>query len=170
MKLRLFHHGLVCLGFLAAASPVALAASRSQLMSESAQCKDYLSWKIPRFRVARKDISEDGSAVVLYISIAPSYIDREDLITLGCALGRQYADRDSLRVHIMDSYRAAKRFNPQGEGNDRQTNLSNRASYGFGRDTHGGTSGQYLDWRPSADEPGWNHIDLGPSPVRGTGG
>lgn len=139
-----------------------------QRTQERADCSAYVGRKIPTFRVAKKSRTDKGRALVLSISLAPSDVDREKLIALACKLGRDHAAEEGLFVWILDSYRAAKRYSPQGEGNDRQTELAYRGSCGFTRDPQAGY-GQTLAWWPDPyDRNRFVHIDLGPPPLRRT--
>lgn len=143
-----------------------------QSASIEARCEAYRDKKPPRYRVARRIIrkgSANSAAPTenvgeLYVSVAPADFERDKLLSLGCQLGYQYSSQQSLFVWIFDDHHAAKHFNPQGEGNDRRTNLARRALYGFSRNP-GPAFGQSLDWQPDrADPKVWVHIDLGPPP------
>jgi len=133
----------------------------ADLRSDS--CDSYSRQTPPKFRIARHDQNESLQIVSLFISVAPRDIAQDKLLSLGCSLGRTYAHNQALVVLIFDNYRAARRYNPQGEGNDEKMELAYRASYGFDRDD----KRQSLDWRPVRD----NHesrveINLGsPPPV-----
>jgi hypothetical protein len=128
----------------------------------STSCDTYLREKSPKFRVARKIQSEDKQSVTIFVSVDPTDISRDKLLTVVCGLGRTYARSQTLVVWVLDDYRAATRFNPQGEGNDSATTIAFRASYYFSREKNE----QSFGWLPDVH----NHsnkveVDLGPPPV-----
>jgi hypothetical protein len=127
----------------------------------SDSCDSYSKEKPPKFRLARQHRNESRQALILHISVAPRDVTQDRLLTLGCSLGRNYANNQALVVLIFDNHRAARRYNPQGEGNDEKMELAYRASYGFDRDD----KRQSLDWRPTRDNHESNvEIKLGPPP------
>jgi hypothetical protein len=138
--------------------------SAQNVREEKDDCLKYQKTQVPLYRVARE--SRTDSALTLFISIAPAQTDRDSLLALSCQLGRDHVAQDALFVWILDNYRAAKRYNPQGEGNDRSTASSFVGLYGFSRQP-GGTYGQTLEWQPNrADRGSLVHIDLGPPPKK----
>jgi hypothetical protein len=138
-------------------------AFKAQVLTEKESCESYLSHEIPRFKLIRKSRPYSKPGLQLFVSISPSNVDRDKLIAMSCRLGKQYAHEHALSVWILDSDRAAKRYNPQGEGNDRVTASSFRALYGFDREN--GTGSQSLEWRPDPDNKArLIHIDLGKAP------
>jgi hypothetical protein len=125
-------------------APMVLTGSLHATDLRSNSCDSYLRETPPKFRIAQQDRNESRRAVILQISLAPRDITQDKLLTLSCSLGRTYAKNQTLNVLILDSYRAAKRFNFQGEGNDNKTALSFRAIYGFSRED----DDQSLTWWP----------------------
>lgn len=122
---------------------------------------------VPRYRAAGRYRTDIKPGLVLFVSINPADVTRDKLIALVCKLGIDHAKEEVLRVHIFDSSRAAKKFDPLEEGNDRRTNLSYRADYSFARSAEF-AHGQFLNWRPDRDDfEHWVHIDLGPPPKLG---
>lgn len=99
----------------------------------------------------------------MFVSVDPKKVSRNNLLALSCKLGADHANEEKFFVFILDTHRAARRFNPQGEGNDRKTNLAYRGSYGFWRDN--ANAGQSLGWKPDRFDPDrWIEIDLGAPP------
>lgn len=140
-----------------------LPSQSSQEIRSKETCQSDQKHAAPRYRVAKKYRTDLKPGLVMFVSVAPSEIDRDKLIALACELGRKYLNEDRLSVWILDSYRAARRFHPQGEGNDRQTNLSRRALFGFSREN--GDGEQSLEWWPDPiDRNRRVHIDLGDAP------
>jgi hypothetical protein len=138
--------------------------SAQNVREEKDVCLKYQKRQVPRYRVARE--SRTNTTQTLFISIAPAQTDRDSLVALSCQLGRDHIAQDALFVWILDNYRAAKRYNPQGEGNDRSTASSFVGLYGLSRQL-GRTYGQTLEWRPNRAERGrLVHIDLGPPPKK----
>lgn len=130
-----------------------------EVRSES--CSAYSGAKPPKFRLARQVRNEKMRSLVLYISVDPRDITQDKLVNLGCSLGRTYANNQVLIVWILDNYKAAKRFNVQGEGNDSATRLACRASYSFDREEND----QSLTW--SSDRGNYAttvNVKLGPPP------
>ena len=168
MAQRFFHVEALWVAFAAIAFVLAVpSGGAAQKVEEKDYCERYLKHEVPRFRVARKHRTEIKPGLVLFVSIAPSDVERDKLVALACKLGRDYANEEALYVWILDSYKAARRYSPQGEGNDRTTNLSFRASYGFFCDS--GKCEHSLDWWPDPlDRSRWVHIDLGEPPERGS--
>lgn len=137
-----------------------------QTAIEQATCEHFSSAMVPTFKIVRSTRKTTRSSLVLFVSVAPADMTRDHIVALSCRLGKRYSSEQNLFVWIFDSRRAAMRFNPQGEGNDRQTNLAYRALYGFSRQP-GAKYGQTIDWRPNAQEVSrWVHIDLGLPPDR----
>lgn len=112
-------------------APIALFGCLRATASEPASCDNYLREKAPKFHLARQN--QDNEFAILYISVASREITEEKLLTLSCSLGKTYARKQILVVWIFDNLRAAKHYNPQGEGNDAAMISALRASYGFGR-------------------------------------
>lgn len=124
---------------------------------EKDTCDSFLKQEVPAFRIAKRYRTDLKLGIVLQISVAPSDIERDKLLALACKLGRKYGDKKSVYVWVCDSFQAAKRYNPQSEGNDSETMHSCRARYGL----IVGTREESLDWRPDRNNPGrWIHIDL----------
>jgi hypothetical protein len=152
---------LICLPITSVAlcTPIGL-----QKESERGGCRGY-GEKVPKYDIARHYRTDLKPGLVLFVYIAPDDVARQKLIALSCKIGKDHATEQSLFVYLFDSKRGAKRFNPQGEGNSRQINLSYRGLYGFSREP-GSAYGQSLSWRPDRNEPNhWITIDLGPPPV-----
>jgi len=130
--------------------------------AEPTSCNNYLREKAPKFRLARLNQNENMQSATLFISVSPIDITQDKLLILSCSLGRTYAKKQILVVWILDDYKAAKRYNPQGEGNDFATITALRASYGFSREEND----QSLTWWPDRR----NHygstveVKLGPPP------
>jgi hypothetical protein len=134
-----------------------LRANELKLMS----CDDYSKQKVPKFRIARRFRNDVMHSVTLFISVAPRDISQDTLLTLGCSLGKTYSRNQTLFIWILDDFGAAKRFNPQGEGNDSATNLAFRASYSFSRERNE----QSLSWLPNRGSYGGAvEISLGSPP------
>lgn len=133
----------------------------AQVRNESDDCRKYLDREAPKFRIARKyktGITQPGLA--LYVSVASTEVTQEKLLSLACKLDRDYANRKSLFIWILDNYQSAKHFSPQGEGNDRATNLSFRASYGYF--CEGDKCKRSFDWWPDpVNRRRIVHVDLG---------
>lgn len=127
-------------------------------------CQSYLNVRMPNYKIARLIRGDTGPVLDVYVAMKPRDIIREKLLVIGCKLGMKYAKEQTLFVYVFDDPRAAKRFNPQGEGNDRATNLSYRAVYSFSREPGYGY-GQSLAWKPDRNDPDhWVNIDLGGPP------
>ena len=140
--------------------------SKAQITSEKDTCEKYPRDAAPKFKVVRRTRKLAASSLVLFVSAAPRDATRDRLVALSCALGRKYSSEERLFAWILATERAAKRFHPQGEGNDRQTNLAYLGLYGFSREP-GDAYGQSLDWKPNPLQPEHLvHIDLGPPPER----
>ncbi len=132
--------------------------------AERGDCHAY-GEKVPKYDIARHYRTDLKPGLVLFVYIAPDDVARQKLIALSCKIGRDHAAEQSLFVYVFDNKEGAKRFNPQGEGNSRQINLSYRGLYGFSREP-GSAYGQSLSWRPDRNEPNrWVTIDLGTPPV-----
>lgn len=130
-----------------------------------ANCQSYRE-EVPKYHVLRHYATDKKPGIILFVSVAPADVVRDKLVALGCKLGTDHADADNIFVHIFDSDGAAKKFNPAGEGNGRQINLSYRAFYSFSREK-GPAYGQSLTWRPDRNDPNrWLTVDLGPPPNR----
>jgi hypothetical protein len=126
-------------------------------------CSKYQSRRIPKFKVVRK-VRTGPNSLALFISISPAQTDRDDLITPSCHLGRLYAEAGTLSAWILDSKNAAKRYNPQGEGNDRSTESAVIGLYGFSKEP-GKSYGQAFEWRQErSNRNSLVHIDLGAPP------
>lgn len=124
-------------------------------------CNNYAREIPPKFRLAREIPNQAKQALILFVSVDPRDIAQDKLLSLTCSLGITYAKNQTLVVWILDNYHAAKYYNPQGEGNDRATNLAFRASYGFSR----GDNSQSLRWLPDPhDDASAVDIELGPPP------
>lgn len=140
--------------------------SGAQITSEMDTCEKYPPEIAPKFRIVRETRKMTESSLVLFVSVARGGATRNHLVALSCQLGRKYSSEENLFVWILNSERAAKKFNPQGEGNDRQTNVAYLGLYGFSRETKH-AYGQSLDWRPDSLHPDrLVHIGLGPPPER----
>jgi hypothetical protein len=134
-----------------------------QQSAEKDSCDRYLSAAKPKFEIVRKEKTTLRPGLQLFVSIPLSEANRSGLLTVGCQIGRDYAREPSLFVWILSNKRAAQRYNPQGEGNDRATASSFVALYGF--DRNNGGSEQSLEWKPSPESPQHLiHIALGPPP------
>lgn len=154
---------LIVVGIIVFLGPALTRVASAQIVEEKDSCERLRSQPVPKFRIARKEKLGLKPGLVLYVSISPSDRDRDKLIAVSCQLGRQYATEDRLFVWILDSNRAAKRYNPQGDGNDRATNSSYIGVYSFLRDDAAGN--QTLDWRSDPrNRDRLDHIDLGPPP------
>lgn len=139
---------------------------KAQTSSETDTCQKYLPSIIPKFKIVRETRKMTKSSLVLFVSVLPSDATRNRLIAVSCQLGKKYASEQNLFVWILDSERAAKKFNPQGEGNDTETNLAYLGLYGFSREP-GKAHGQSLEWKPDPlNFKRLVHIDLGPPPKR----
>jgi hypothetical protein len=128
---------------------------------ESSPCDRYSREKLPKFHLARQIRNESLHSIVLFISVATRDITQDRLLTLSCSLGKTYAKNETLVVWILDDRKAAKRYNPQGEGNDSATSLAYRASYSFSREKND----QSFGWLP--DRGNYSsavEIKLGPPP------
>ena len=141
--------------------PIVLATSSHATEAKSASCESYRARTPPKFRVADHIRNENKRSTILFISVSPHEQTLDELLTLGCSLGRDYAHNQIFTVFIFDDFRTAKRYNPQGEGNDSKMARSFLASYGFSRED----DYQTLTW---FREPGNNsslvEINLGPTP------
>jgi hypothetical protein len=134
-----------------------------QEAAEKDSCERFRSQPIPKFRIVTKRNLGLKPGVEVFVSVSPSDRNREKLIVISCQLGRNYATEESLVAWILDSTRAAKRYNPQREGNDRATDASVVGVYSFIRGVANGN--QLLDWRPDPNKQDKRlHIDLGPPP------
>jgi len=142
-------------------APIALPVYLHAAASQSSSCDGHLREESPKFRLARQIRNESMQSVILFVSITPRDITQDKLLTLSCSLGKTYARNQSFVLWLFDSYKAAKRFNPQGEGNDSATELAFRSFYSFSREENE----QSFSWLP---DPG-NYastvkIKLGPPP------
>jgi hypothetical protein len=134
-----------------------LCAGQSPPRSDS--CDRALKKTSPKFRIARRSQNAARHALVLWVSVAPHDVAEDKLLSLGCKLGSDYANEQVLVVWIFDTDAAAKRFNPQGEGNDAATSLALRGSYYFSREN----KDQSLGWFPDPrDHSRHIEIKLGP--------
>jgi hypothetical protein len=159
------HYYLLVFSIIAATATVDLVPDSEtlpQVQNEKEACEQGSS-KVPKFRVVRKRRPFSKPGLELFVRISPSEVDRDKLIALSCHLGREYAREEMLNVWILDSERAAKRYNPQGEGNDEATASSFRAFYGFHHESASGS--QSLEWKPDPNNRNrLIHIDLGAAP------
>lgn len=133
---------------------------------ESDSCEAYLKSKAPKHRIARQihTHTNHASALTMHVSIDQKDVTRDKLIALSCQLGVDHASEEHFFLFILDTFRAAKRFNPLGAGTSGQTNLSYRGLYGFSREP-GSAYGQSLAWKPDRNDPNhWVEINLGPPP------
>ena len=166
---RFTHIAILSICFLCASSLVAFQRATNQGKDkESDTCETYLKQKPPKYRLARQFHTQTnyGSALHIFVSIDQKDVTRDKLLALSCKLGIDHANEENFFVFILDTHRAAKRFNPQGEGNDRQTNLADRAFYAFSRE-RGDAYGQSLTWKPDRYDPDrWVNIELGRPPER----
>jgi hypothetical protein len=154
---------LMALGIIAFLELALTRVAWAQKVEANDSCERLQSQPVPKFRFARKNKLGLKPGLVLYVSISLSDRYRDKLIAVSCQLGRKYATEESLFVWILDSNRAAKRYNPQGEGNDRETNSVYVGLYAFVRED--GAGNQALDWRSDpSNRDRLDHIDLGPPP------
>jgi hypothetical protein len=138
--------------------------SAAEVLNEKESCERYASFKVPKFKVIRKSRPYSLPGLQLFVSILPSDVERDKLIALSCHLGKEYAREKMLSVWILDSEKAAKHFNPQGEGNDRATNSARRVLYGF--DHQDGAGSQSLQWTPDPNNRArMIVVDLGIAPT-----
>jgi hypothetical protein len=117
-----------------------------------------------KYRVAKQYRTDVRSGLVLFVSTDPVNLQPDKVLALVCALARLHAAEEFLSVYVLDDYRAAKKYNPNGEGNDRRTDLAFRGQYGFTRYPANGLW-QEFDWRADPDGP-FVHVDLGAPPER----
>lgn len=124
-------------------------------------CAPYYDRAAPSFRIARHyELHAGGGGLAIFLSISPADFEQDNVLALVCQMAREHSSEPSLFVRVFDSYAAAKRYNILGEGNDRRTNWSYRALYGYAEDH--GVVRQSLDWRPDPkDFDRWVTIDLG---------
>ncbi len=115
-------------------------------MSDS--CHAHSKEKVPKYRIAQQHRNEGRKSVVLNVSVAPSDVSQMKLISLACKLAMTYASEKALVIWILDDYRAARRFNPQGEGNDAATTYAFRGSYSFNRENNDNS----LIWLPDPND------------------
>jgi hypothetical protein len=137
----------------------------AQVITEKDTCEHYLQAKAPKFTIVRKQRTNlKEGALFLYISIAPPDATRDNMLAVACSIGKNHADEKALFVYIFDNLHAAKRYNPQGEGNDKATISSYLGMYGFSRED--ANSFQGLDLPDPGNSRRLTHIDLGPPPIR----
>jgi len=135
--------------------------AQGSMMSDS--CDAHLSDKIPKFRIARDFENAAARGRVIRLSIALKDVTQDELVSLVCKIGRDYANEQVLVIWGLDNHHAAKRFNPQGKGNDMPTDLAMRASYSFSREEND----QTLTWWPGPqDRSRFVKIALGAPPPR----
>ena len=135
----------------------------AQVLRVSDSCAVHLNSRIPRFRIARNFENAAARGRVIKLSIAPKDVTQDQLISLVCKLARDYANEQVLVVWILDNHQAARRYNPQGEGNDTPTDLAMRASYSFSREGND----QDLTWWPEPqDRSRYVKLALGEPPTR----
>jgi hypothetical protein len=121
------------------------------LQTEHDSCITHENIPIPRYHIERTVKIDNGRGLLVFVSVQPSTIDRREFIAVGCALGKRFATLDSLAAYIFTDRRAAKEYNPQGEGNSRAIIAAFRAVYRLARSTD--VSGQALDLRTNPDSP-----------------
>ncbi len=133
-----------------------------QERTETVSCRAYSSMATPRFRIAKKYRADLKPGLSLFVSISPSDYAHDKLLALVCKLAKVYANEPAFFLRVFDSYSGAKRFNPQGEGNDDNAVKSFLAWYAF----NGETEEQSFAWRPDpADMERWVTINLGKLPA-----
>jgi hypothetical protein len=99
----------------------------------SEDCSNFAGKPVPKFRIEKTMRGDREPALIVYISISKKDIEREQIVTLACALGRAHSTEQTFVAWIFDDARAAKSYNPQGEGNSKETVRSLVASYGFSK-------------------------------------
>lgn len=161
-KTKLYRILVLALSILAGA-----AGTRGQTSTVHDSCDSYLKLRKPQFRIVRKQRTTLKPGLELFVSVPPRDADRSGLLAVVCYLGQEFATETALFVWILDNQKAAGRYNPQGEGNDRETASAFRGLYGFNRDDGGSQS---FEWKPDPDKPQLLvHIDLGPPPRKPVG-
>lgn len=118
---------------------------------------------MPKFKIEREERGDRGPLLVLFISVSHSDINRNAIVALSCHLSRSYSSEQSVIAWIFDSKKAAKTYNPQGEGNSKDMLNSFIGDYGFSKNPpHPYHS---LAWYEVPGDPqSVQHIDLGPPP------
>jgi hypothetical protein len=143
----------------------AFKSSAQHLPTEHDSCTAHVTVAVPKYRIERTNKIDGGKILVLFVSVDSSTAEREDLIILGCALGKKFAARDAISAYFFTDRDAARSYNPQGEGNSRSTISSFRGVYTFVRNKE--LEGQALDLRTNPNSPYANvEILLGPPPER----
>jgi hypothetical protein len=136
-----------------------------QTITERDSCERHSSQPVPKFEVVRKRRMGLGPGLEIYVSSPQVEGSRDKLVELCCQLARNYAKEDALFAWILTNRRAAKRYNPQGEGNDQATASSFVAPCGFSRES--GKGDNSVEWKPDPTHPEQLvHIDLGLPPDR----
>jgi hypothetical protein len=145
--------------------PPSVRSAGAQAITEKDTCQQYLQAKAPKFTIVRKQRTNlKEGALFLYVSIARPDAIRDNMLAVACAIGKNHADEKALFVYIFDNSHAAKRYNPQGEGNDKAAISSYLGMYGFSRED--ANSFQGLDLPGPGNPRRLTHIDLGPPPIR----
>jgi hypothetical protein len=149
--------------FLVSALVAAPFARGNQKGAETVSCETYSKLQAPKFRVARKFLLEPKAGLDLFISISPSDYSHDRLLALVCKLARENADQPLFNLRVFNSYSGAKRYHPQGEGNDSNAVNSFLAWYSFNRETNKHS----LEWRPDPADLSqhWVVIKLAPLPT-----
>jgi hypothetical protein len=109
--------------------------SRLHAASLSEDCASFAGKPVPKFSIEKTMRGDRGPALIVYINISKKDIEREKIVTLACALGQEHSTEQAFVAWIFDNAKAAKSYNPQGEGNSKETVRSLVASYGFSKDT-----------------------------------
>lgn len=126
-------------------------------------CAAHATVRVPKHTIVRRLKLNEGRWLQLFVSVDPTRTNREDLIALGCALGRKFASKEGISAWILSDDDAARHYNPQGEGNSRAMVAALQGNYGFARDKD--LTGQILSIRTDPNSSYLNvEIDLGPPP------
>lgn len=138
---------------------VATASPAAQPQATNDGCMPYYDRPVPKFHVGRQyRITAGTGGLVIDISMAPADFDKDKVLAVVCRIARVHPNEAGLFVHVFDSERAAKRYNPTG-GNDKQTTFSYRAVYDYADTRH---LEQAFSWRPDPqDLTRWVPVDLG---------
>lgn len=134
-------------------------------------CAAHAGVRVPAYTIVRRINIPGVRASWLFVSVDPSHIHRDDLIAVGCALGKRFAGNDGLSAWIFNDNFAASHYNPQGEGNSKLVVAALQGNYGFVRDQK--LAGQYLRLRTYLNSSDLDvEIELGsppPPPIVVTG-
>ena len=126
-------------------------------------CEEHRGETVPKFKIERQFRGDRGPLLELFVSVSRKDISREAILALSCHIGQLHSSEPVLVVWIFDNRKAARAYNPQGEGNSRQIVSSLLGSYGFNKDaTHRFHS---LEWYKVPGDPrSIEHIDFGMPP------